>query len=68
MSITQKMNKQYRRQCTIQYFFSEYLLAIEFPAIQYKAINMLKPPKTQDSHVKESITKFVKITVQRAYV
>jgi hypothetical protein len=35
------------------------------PVIQYKAINVLTPPKTQDSHVKQSITQFVRITVQR---
>jgi hypothetical protein len=48
----------------IQPFFAQYPLAIQLPAIQYKAMNVLKPPKTQDSHLDQSITQVVKITVQ----
>jgi hypothetical protein len=37
----------------------------QLPEIQNKAINILKPPKTQVSYVKKSIIHLVKITVQR---
>jgi hypothetical protein len=48
-------------------FLVQYPLSIQLPAIQYKVINILKPPKTQVSHVKENIT-LVKITIQRPFI
>jgi hypothetical protein len=33
--------------------FAQYVLAMQLPAIQYKAVNKLKPPETHVSQVKE---------------